>query len=389
MLDILRRLPETLKRVTSGAVIIKEIDGFRFLAIFTVLIQHLHERFIKYTSITFTQPAETTLTAFVATRGFIGVYVFFMISGFILALPFAKRILNQNNELRLKEYFLRRLTRLEPPYIIWMTIFFIGFIILRNESFNEYLPHLLANLTYTHGIIYQGWSLINPPTWTLEVEVQFYILAPFLAFLYFSVSNKNRRRVLMIIFILSFMIIQQAFELYRLPWYLTILAYLQYFLGGFMVADIYLTEWNTSVKGNKLLYDVFAIASLIAIIIIWDWEFHFIDRVAEVILLFILFISVFKGKYANKFFTNRWIMAIGGMCYTIYLIHLPIAEVLMQLTSRISITNIYEVNLLVQAAIFLPIVFIISVVGYLLFEKPFMDKNWPARFKKFIQRTLY
>ncbi|MBX2895940.1 MAG: acyltransferase [Cyclobacteriaceae bacterium] len=388
MFNVVGRLPETLRRVTSGAKIIKEIDGFRFLAIFTVLIQHLHERFIKYTSITFAQPVENSLTAFIATRGFIGVYVFFMISGFILALPFAKRLLNQNNELKLNEYFLRRITRLEPPYIIWMTIFFIGFIVIRNESFTEYLPHLLANLTYTHGLIYQGWSLINPPTWTLEVEVQFYILAPFLAFLYFRIRQKGKRRIIMILFVICFMIIQQIFELYRLPWYLSILAYLQYFLSGFIVADIYLNEWKVSVNGNKVLYDLLAIASLISITIIWDWEFNFIDRVAEVILLFVLFIAVFKGKYANQFFTNRWIMAIGGMCYTIYLIHLPIAEVLMQLTSRISITNIYEVNLLIQAVIFLPIVFIISVIGYLLFEKPFMDKNWPARLIAFVRKKI-
>lgn len=388
MLDILRRLPDTLKRVTSGGEIIREIDGFRFLAIFTVLIQHLHERFIKYTTITFSQPIENSITAFIATRGFIGVYVFFMISGFILALPFAKRILNQKYELKLKEYFLRRLTRLEPPYIIWMTTFFIGFIVFRSQSFSEYLPHLLANLTYTHGLIYQGWSLINPPTWTLEVEVQFYILAPFLAFLYFRISQKSKRRITLIIFIVCFMSIQQIFELFRLPWYLTILAYLQYFLGGFLVADIYLTEWKTTIGRNKLIFDLLACASLVLIVIIWDWEFNFFDRIAEVTLLFILFVSVFKGKYTNLFFTNRWIMAIGGMCYTIYLIHLPIAEVLMPITSSIFVTNIYEINLLIQAVIFLPVVFVIGVSGYLLFEKPFMDKNWPLRFKNFLRRKF-
>jgi peptidoglycan/LPS O-acetylase OafA/YrhL len=388
MLDFLRRLPEMLKRVTSGAEIIGEIDGFRFLAIFTVLIQHLHERFVKYTTITFSQPIENSITAFVATRGFIGVYVFFMISGFILALPFAKRLLNQNPDLKLKEYFFRRLTRLEPPYIIWMTIFFIGFIILRNESFSEYFPHLLANLTYTHGLIYQGWSLINPPTWTLEVEVQFYILAPFLAFLYFSIQQKHKRRLIMVSFIVCFMIVQQLFELFRLPWYLTILAYLQYFLGGFLVADIYLNEWRKKNITKRILYDFLAFASLALIILIWDWEFNFFDRIAEVCLLLILFLSVFKGRYTNLFFTNRWIIATGGMCYTIYLIHLPIAEVLMQLTSRISVTQIYEVNLLVQAAIFLPVTLVLSICGYLLFEKPFMDKRWPKDLMNFIRNKF-
>ncbi len=376
MFEILNRLPDRLKRITTGAELIREIDGLRFIAIFTVLIQHLHERFVRNTIIEFSSPVEDNVLAFVATRGFIGVYVFFIISGFILALPFAAKRLAGQTEMKLKNYYIRRLTRLEPPYIIWMSIMFVAFVIFKHQSFAEYLPHYFANITYTHGLIYQGWSLINPATWTLEVEVQFYVLAPFLAWGFFSIHNKVTRRICVTAFIFLFMVVQQYFEFFRLPYYLTVLGYLHYFLIGFILTDIYLVDWKVRPRRNTI-FDFLALASLVLVILIWDWEFNFPDRLAEAVLFFVFFYSVFRGNYANRFVTNRWIMSIGGMCYTIYLVHLPLAEFLMILTRNLQITNYYEVNLFVQALIFLPLVFVVSVIAYLLFEKPFMNKDWP------------
>jgi peptidoglycan/LPS O-acetylase OafA/YrhL len=376
MIKFINELPDRLRRVTSGSALINEIDGLRFLAIFAVLIQHLHERFVRNTTIQFAQPPEETLTAYIATRGFVGVYVFFVISGFILALPFAIKRLAGNNELKLKKYYARRLTRLEPPYIIWMTILFFAFIIARNESFKEWLPHLLANFTYTHGAIYGGWSLINPPTWTLEVEVQFYILAPFLAWLFFGIRNVVYRRIALISFIFAFMGVQQYFEFFRMPYYLFVVGYLHFFLIGFMLVDIYLNEWKDGIT-KKPLFDFVALASLVGMVIVWDWEFLFSDRLLEVLFLFTFFYSVFRGVWVNRFFTNRWIVVTGGMCYTIYLIHLPLSEGLMMITKRLQVTDIYEINLVVQLLIFLPIVFVVGSVSFLLFEKPFMNKDWP------------
>lgn len=376
MKEFINQLPNRLRRVTSGQALISEIDGLRFLAIFAVLVQHLHERFVKYSPIAFSRHPEETVTAFIATRGFVGVYVFFVISGFILALPFAAKRLAGNNELKLRNYYTRRLTRLEPPYIIWMTILFFVFLVARNESFGVWLPHVLASFTYTHGAIYQGWNEINPPTWTLEVEVQFYILAPLLAWSFFGIKNLATRRISLLLFIFAFMCVQQYFEFFRMPYYLFVVGYLHFFLIGFILVDIYLNEWQEGIKKHRI-FDLVAIASLVGIIAVWDWNFHFIDRLAGAIFLFTFFYSVFRGVWVNQFFTNRWIVVLGGMCYTLYLIHLPLCEGVIMVTKHIQITDLYEVNLLVQLVIFLPIVFVVGSVAFLLFEKPFMNKDWP------------
>src|SRR5262245_10743057 len=69
-------------------------------------------------------PLENVFDLFIA-QGRYGVQLFFIISGFILALPFAAERLAGARPVRLKAFYLRRLTRLEPPYFLVLTIFFL------------------------------------------------------------------------------------------------------------------------------------------------------------------------------------------------------------------------------------------------------------------------
>ena len=378
MIKFVKNLPQRLTRITSGGKLIKEIDGLRFLAIIPVLIQHMYERYQRNTPLHFAENNEKAVTEFFASRGFIGVYIFFIISGFILALPFAKHSFANGKKVSVGEYFYRRVTRLEPTYILWITLLFIVFVLHGNNSFTEGLPHYLASITYTHGLIYHKWSPINPPTWTLEIEIQFYILAPILAWLFFSIKNKIQRRIINVSAIFLIMIAQQYFKFYTNPYNLTILGHLHYFLAGFMLSDVYLCDWETIKKSRW--FDLIAAIALIIVLTSWSWDFEFPLRVIFVLSLFVLFYAIFKSVKVNKFFTNGWITAIGGMCYTIYLIHLPMEEALVRLTKNIHVTDYFSVNLFIQLLIVLPVILATSSVMFLLFEKPFMDKDWPAKF---------
>ena len=378
MIKFVKNLPQRLTRITSGGKLIREIDGLRFLAIIPVLIQHMYERYQRNTPLHFAENNEKAVTEFFASRGFIGVYIFFIISGFILALPFAKHSFANGKKVSVGEYFYRRVTRLEPTYILWITLLFIVFVLHGNNSFTEGLPHYLASITYTHGLIYHKWSPINPPTWTLEIEIQFYILAPILAWLFFSIKNKIQRRIINVSAIFLIMIAQQYFKFYTNPYNLTILGHLHYFLAGFMLSDVYLCDWETIKKSRW--FDLIAAIALIIVLTSWSWDFEFPLRVIFVLSLFFLFYAIFKSVKVNKFFTNGWITAIGGMCYTIYLIHLPMEEALVRLTKNIHVTDYFSVNLFIQLLIVLPVILATSSVMFLLFEKPFMDKDWPAKF---------
>ncbi len=377
MIKFIQQIPQRLTRITSGGKLIREIDGLRFLAIVPVLIQHMYERYQRNTPLHFAENNEKSVTDFFASRGFIGVYIFFIISGFILALPFAKHRFADGKKVSVGEYVLRRVTRLEPTYIFWISIFFLVFV-LRGNSFIESIPHYLASITYTHGLIYHKWSPFNPPTWTLEIEIQFYILAPLLAWLFFSITNKVQRRITNVSAILLIMIAQQYFKFYTNPYNLTILGHLHYFLAGFMLSDVYLCDWKNIRKSQW--FDLVTFVALAIVLTSWSWDFEFPLRLIFVVSLFVLFYAIFKSITVNRFFTNSWITAIGGMCYTIYLIHLPMEEGIVRLTKNIHVTDYLSVNLLIQLLIALPIILITSAVMFLLFEKPFMNKDWPVKF---------
>ncbi|PTS97041.1 hypothetical protein DBR11_18160 [Pedobacter sp. HMWF019] len=386
MLKFLNSIPSRLTRITSGGKLIREVDGLRFMAILPVLIQHFTERFDRNTTIKFdTQPIDH-FVSFLASRGFLGVYIFFVISGFVLALPFAAHRFQGKKEVKLGSYFWRRLTRLEPPYIIWITVFFLLFVLRGHYPFAEYLPHYLANITYTHTLIYNHWSPFNPPTWTLEIEIQFYILAPFLSMVFFRVENKYYRRFFNVTMIVALILLQQYLQWYKNPYSFTILGHLHYFLVGFLLVDIYLNDWKTIVA-NKF-YDILGLISLTLLIYSWSWDYELYSRFFVVISLFLFFISAFKGDYLNKFVTNRWIMVIGGMCYTIYLVHLPFAEFLILFTKKIEVTRLYAVNLFIQLAIFIPFILVISAFLYIWIERPFMNKDWPKNFASRLKSYL-
>jgi peptidoglycan/LPS O-acetylase OafA/YrhL len=400
-------LPERLSRITSGGKFIKEIDGLRFVAILPVVVYHLTERFERdsligargliknnpthaITNLGFLGDFQVTHdrvnhTSDLVNMGFLGVYIFFVISGFILAVPFAAHLLKEAKPVKLLDYYWRRVTRLEPTYIIWCTIFYALLVFVKHSTFGSYLLEYISTVTYTHTLIYNTWSPFNPVTWTLEVEIQFYILAPFLASAFFMIRDKMQRRTVNVLLIIALVFVQSLFHLVIAPFNWCILAYLHYFLIGFLLADIYLVDWSQGIK-KSWVYDFVAVAALIVFVFSWSWAFQFLNRILVVASLFVFFFAAFKSNLVNKFLCNRWITAIGGMCYTIYLIHLPLAELFIRLTKRLHITNSYTINLLVQELMFLPVVFVLSSIAFLLFEKPFMDKYWPKKLVAFFKK---
>ena len=381
--DFFRTLPARLARVTSGGKIIKEIDGLRFIAIFLVVVTHLCERFTRNTSIAFRPGPEYDIATFIANRGFMGVHIFFVVSGFVLGLPFASYCLRGTKKVSLRSYFWRRLTRLEPPYIIVIILLSVALVVMGYYSVHDLLPHFLASLVYLHSIIYGSWSIINPPVWSLEIEVQFYTLAPFLALLFFNIKPTLVRRIVFVSFILVWMALQQYLGVMQDFSRLSLIGHLHLFLAGFILVDIYLTEWKEGIKQYPV-YNYLSILAYASATYFWSWEHHYINRLIFAVSIFVLVYSVFRSTWVNRLITFPWITAIGGMCYTIYLIHLPLIEFFIRVTKNLAVTHIFTVNLLIQFALLTPVLLFFSVIYFLVIEKPCMYKDWPTRLRNYL-----
>jgi peptidoglycan/LPS O-acetylase OafA/YrhL len=100
------------RRIMTQKRFIPQIDGLRFVAIASVVLFHLCAALERGAV-----PVPVPLNIDVPKHG---VELFFAISGFILGVPFASRYLLGTPKVDLKSYFLRRLTRLEPPSFIFL-----------------------------------------------------------------------------------------------------------------------------------------------------------------------------------------------------------------------------------------------------------------------------
>src|SRR5262249_19552259 len=143
------------------------------------------------------------------SAGSFGVLLFFTISGFILIVPFVKHYLCDGARPGLGAYYWRRVTRLEPPYMIHLIFLVVlSCLVLRrmpshpglyqNDAWPGFLfKHMFPSFFYANGFVFAKLPYPNKVLWSLETEIQFYLVAPLLALL-FRISNPLWRRSILI-----------------------------------------------------------------------------------------------------------------------------------------------------------------------------------------------
>jgi len=373
-----------ISRETSSGRFIPEMDGLRFAAIGMVILFHLNAYLTAKSPFYSAAPPDSDWLAQAALVGFRGVELFFVISGFILGLPFAAHYLKGAAPVNLRKYYLRRLTRLEPPYIVALLVLLILNAAIKGAPTAGFYPHFAASLFYLHNLIYGTSSLAMGVAWSLEIEVQFYLLVPLLT-LVFAIRSRTVRRSSIVLLILA-ALAGRALFMHSPRTSLSILAYLQFFLVGFLLADVFLASWG-EVPRRNLAWDLVALAGwpLLFVIlhsrVLADWLFP--------AWIFLLYCAAFRGRLVNRFFSNRWIAAIGGMCYSIYLLHYEVISAVGRLTRRLGETAPYWIYLSLQLMLIGAAIVVICGVYFVVIEKPCMRRDWPQRLWGYGQRMVF
>ncbi len=320
--------------------------------------------------------------------GDFGVQLFFIVSGFVLALLFARHHLREAARVSLRAYFLRRVTRLEPPYFLAMIGVYLFLVVAHGQNPVKLLPHLLASLIYSHSLIFGQDSRINNVTWSLEVEIQFYILVPLLTLL-FAMKGARARRAAISVSILGMSVIGPALAAQNVHLENSILRFAQYFLVGFLLADLMICE-QLRPRRRHLGWDLVVACAVPLIVMLYTGTGLSSAlpgsaelRSQQVLVLlpwlcFAAYLGVFRGLVFNALLTYRWITTIGGMCYSIYLLHNVILNNVLWTTKSLAPTASYSVNFAIQTVIMVPLILIVSAVFFVLVERPCMDKNWPT-----------
>jgi peptidoglycan/LPS O-acetylase OafA/YrhL len=375
-----------LSRETSSGRFIPEMDGLRCVAIAMVILFHLNGYLLAKSSLHHSEPlVQSDWLAQIALVGFRGVELFFVISGFILGLPFAAHHLTDAPPVNLRKYYLRRLTRLEPPYFVTVLLLFVLALWVQGKTAVALFPHLAASLFYLHNLIYGTPSPAIGVAWSLEIEVQFYVLVPLLTFL-FVIRRRWLRRLSLVALILGILSVQSLFLPESGAVCLSILAYLQFFLIGFLLADVFVADWKEAPQTN-LAWDVVAIAGwpLLFVVLRADAVTHWIFP----FMVFLLYCAAFRGSWSRRIFSNRCIVAIGGMCYSIYLIHYDVISAVGRLTKGIAEGSAYWLYLLVQLVLIGASILVVCGFYFVLLEKPCMRRDWPRRVRNYLQGGIY
>jgi peptidoglycan/LPS O-acetylase OafA/YrhL len=365
---------EKFRRITSAGNYIPEIDGLRFIAIFWVVVW-MHLPSVLNNNLFDGKLITDSYIASVILEGGHGVSFFFMISGFILALPFIKEKMREGSTVSLKKYYLRRLTRLEPPYLAALLISFVLLILVKGQSFTGLLPHLGASSVYMHNIIYSSSSSVLGVAWSLEVEVQFYILAPFLCFIFLIKHHLVRRILLALLILLSGAYAFHSF--WKLP---TMLPYfICYFLSGMLLADLYsaghrlkLNNRIGMITGGVILVGLPFIISVHSV-----WFF-----MLKLFLMIAAFYLVLFNAGLKKIMSGQLITIIGGMCYSVYLLHLIIMSGISTGFAKLPLLT-GVAGVVVYSVLLISAVLIFSAVFYRLIEQPCMKRDW---YKKLFER---
>ena len=273
-------------------------------------------------------PASTLVPKFLDSllrHGWVGVQMFFVISGFVIAYSLRGARITPRY---LGNFALRRSLRLDPPY--WFTMFFVlGLFALTNALFDiragliEEFPtwdRVVAHLFYLQNVL--GYDNISVGFWTLCIEVQFYLLfAVLLGFAQRLTAHCTARvegahwLALTVVFAPLALASLFGWSLDRdnTDW-------VTHFLAFFLLGA--LAWWTVERRTPGWLFWGFVGAILVR------QQFHeTLDMRVALVVGVSIYGVVVTGR-AQRWLNLPWLLRLGKISYSLYLIHYPVSWII-------------------------------------------------------------
>lgn len=298
--------------------------------------------------------------------GFLGVDIFFVISGFLMAVLYKKG--------NVQEFFRRRAKRLLPSYFVVVIAtlstsiaFLLPSELMQVEKQSFYSIFFANNLSFWTLNTYFDKSNFKPllHLWSLGVEIQFYLFVPLLVWLF----SKNRWLIVITTLVSFGLCIYEVGISPKTSFFMMPLR-LWEFLIGFMVAKYFTQEGN--LKYNYSWVGLIGLCLLITIPFIHVNGNSF-NRIESHPSLFALMICIATAAILifglPKLLANSWFGRLmsdfGKYSYSIYLVHFPV--IVLYLYKPFSGTIMHPANIREQLTLLALIIFF-SVALYRLVE---------------------
>jgi len=323
--------------IASSGTYLPELEGLRGLAILLVLLFHCGGVACTVAQ-TAGQPCTRAPLALIGA-GHTGVSLFFVLSGFLLSLPFFKQAAG-GQDVSARQFYQRRALRILPLY--WSVLLAGVVLSPSTESFSRTLPYLF----FVNGI----WPSGGPASpghhaevmWSLATEVQFYALLPLL---FHGAVRRSRLPVAVLILVplvLGYAALVSGVFVRLIghrSWLvgISIVGRAPVFLCGMVAAWIYLhfgtrlRAWRPLAAGGDLLL----IGTLVALELLLreimragflPWEiapyvaWHVVEGMLWSVVLLLVVIAPLRLRVL---FVNPVMIGLGVLSYSIYLLHWP------------------------------------------------------------------
>lgn len=334
-----------------------EIDGLRALAVLSVIFHHL---------------SPTSLSG-----GFLGVDIFFVISGFLITKIITTEM--ANGTFSFHQFYARRIKRIFPVFILVMSIasLFASLFFIRSEGELQRKGIEAGILFYSNFFLAhrQGyWDLAaneNPilHIWSLAVEEQYYLLFPILLFLFYrkTSSHKTFLKVtvgLFIFFALTYLLPQSLYGKIGLNnhYYVSNLRFPELLVGSFL-ALLPAPKWN---EKQSQVVSFLAFFSLLICLFVYHSKMPFLLNGALLLpcaLSALLILAMNKANIVTTLFSLKPVVFIGKLSYSLYLFHWLFIAWAHYLTGAKTLS--FSVSLVILA-----LTFICSTLSYFLLETP-------------------
>ncbi|MCC7400048.1 MAG: acyltransferase [Chitinophagaceae bacterium] len=351
----------------------QSLTGIRFFAVLMIFLFHYSGRL----------PINSHFVHAVFDQLFLGVQVFFVLSGFVICYKYFS-----GAELKkgfLFTYYLRRFAKIYPTFFIIVTLSFLIWNFKGIDTDSSFGTYIL-NITFLKGLSSQYHLTGIGPTWSLTVEEFFYFFSPFI-FVYFKNKGVLFKQVLfwwltgaVLVALFTISPVEGFFDNARFTFFATFFGRcLEFYLGIWLALYIsgrFRTKRFFCYRGSFPLYTIAGLTGMATSILLLAglsliyeqssvemWQGLFIANIVFPVTVLIFFFGLIKENSKIRSLLNyKLIQLFGKSSYVFFLIH---TGVVASSVEKYISSNMVVLFIILQ---------IVSILIYKSFEMPV--NNW-------------
>ena len=333
----------------------KDIQSLRAIAVLLVVGYHLNSELFKF--------------------GYLGVDIFFVISGFIIT-----HLILKNQSFHIISFYQKRIARIfQAMALVTLTTVVVGSIFLRTDDLLNLTHQGILSLLGVGNIYFATTQIgyfeiesFRQPLlhlWSLSTEIQFYLVAPIFILLFKKINTYVKQIFISVLFILSIALYIDFISLPGIDNYYLLTSRIWEFVIGSYIATL-----NNRKKIDYFTGKLATVISLLFLMSLNLIQINFLRISVIEIIIVLLYAVVILQAVSNgnsgKNLSPNFTVFIGDLSYSIYLWHWPIIFFLKNLT------NVTRNEL---SLITLTLTFILSFLSF---------KYWENRFRGNISKRL-